>query len=272
MITRDNLRAIAGAQSNAVMAGKIADAFNKYAAAYGVTNKKRITQFLANVSHETGGFSSLSENMNYSVSGLLKTFGRHRISDADARACGRQGARSADQRRIANLVYGGAWGRKNLGNIQPNDGWDLRGSGPGQVTGRANFQKASDDTGIDFIGNPDLMRDPDIGMRAALMLWQKWGLNELADRGETVAIRERWNGGRLGLAEVRKAVERGMALNLKVSAANVAPSLPAVGPIPSIKPSKEAGAAAAILIAAITAAGAYLSNLPCSWLGFACGG
>src|SRR5690606_35461176 len=87
----------------------IADAFNKYADQYGVNTPQRIGQFLANVSHETGGFTQLSESLNYSVDGLLKTFGRHRISDADARRLGRAPGRPADQRGIANKIYDGDW-------------------------------------------------------------------------------------------------------------------------------------------------------------------
>jgi predicted chitinase len=40
---------------------------------------------------------------------------------------------------IANIIYGGEWGRKNLGNTQPGDGWRFRGGGLPQITGRANY-------------------------------------------------------------------------------------------------------------------------------------
>lgn len=91
---------------------------------------------------ESNGFSTLTENLNYSVDGLLKTFGRHRISEADAKRYGRATGRAANQEAIANIIYGGEWGRKNLGNTQPGDGWRFRGSGVKQITGRYNTEKS----------------------------------------------------------------------------------------------------------------------------------
>lgn len=241
MITANDLRAIAGTTKRVQMHDDLAAAFNKYAASYGVNNQKRIAEFMANVSHETGGFTKLAENLNYSVDGLLKTFGRHRISTADANRLGRSGKRAADQKAIANKIYGGDWGRTNLGNTQPNDGWDYRGSGPGQVTGRANFSKVEKDSGLPVVGNPDLLRQADSGMKAALILWQKWGLNEMADAGQTTAIRKRWNGGSLGLAEVKEARGRAMKLNLTVPTAAAAPTTPKPEMPPSATPTKKAG-------------------------------
>lgn len=219
MITANDLRAIAGTNKRARMQDEIAAAFNKHASSFGVNNPKRIAEFLANVSHETGGFTQLEESLNYSVAGILKTFGRHRISVDDANRLGRAAGRPADQRAIANLVYGGAWGKKQLGNTEPNDGWDYRGSGPGQVTGRANFANIEKESGLPVVSNPDILRQADSGMKAALILWQKWGLNELADNGQTTAIRKRWNGGSLGLKEVKEARARAGRLSLSVPAA-----------------------------------------------------
>ncbi|MDI6838265.1 MAG: hypothetical protein QMD99_21455 [Rhizobiaceae bacterium] len=228
MVSTADLRAIAGTKTAVKMMDELAHAFNAHAARYSVDTQKRAAQFLANVCVETGGFCRLSESLNYSVAGLLKTFGRHRISEADAKRYGRgTDGRKADQKSIANLVYGGAWGEKNLGNTRPDDGWDYRGSGPGQVTGRANFARVEKETGLPVVSDPDLLRQPDAGMQAALILWQKWGLNEMADRGETDAIRKRWNGGTNGLAEVKAAYARAMQRPLAVpSQAPVAPADP----------------------------------------------
>lgn len=225
MVSAADLRAIAGSNASVKMMDELAYAFNAHASRYGVTSQKRAAQFLANVCIETGGFRQLSESLNYSVEGLMKTFGRHRISEADARRLGRTSGRKADQRAIANLIYGGAWGKKNLGNVSPDDGWDFRGSGPGHVTGRANFARVEKNTGLPVVSTPDLLREPDAGMRAALILWQKWGLNELADRGETDAIRKRWNGGTNGLAEVKAAYARAMKRAITVPA--LSPATPA---------------------------------------------
>lgn len=106
------------------------------------TPLKHLAYILATPYLETGGkMQPVRENLNYSTDALISKFGRHRISEADARKYGRSGGRPANQEAIANAIYGGEWGRKNLGNTQSGDGWKYRGGGLPQVTGRANFRK-----------------------------------------------------------------------------------------------------------------------------------
>src|SRR5690606_23990493 len=76
---------------------------------------------MATAYHEVGaGLTPRRESLNYSASSLIKNFSRARISAADANRLGRKaGEKSLSldrQKQIANLIYGGEWGRKNLGN------------------------------------------------------------------------------------------------------------------------------------------------------------
>lgn len=128
------------------------------------------------------------ESMNYSVEGLISGFGRHRISIEDAKKFGRTITQKANQKEIANRLYGGEWGRINLGNTQTNDGWLLRGAGIYQITGRTNFQKLSDDTGIDFINYPELILEEANSIIAALWFWDNRGLNKYADKDDVLSI------------------------------------------------------------------------------------
>lgn len=100
------------------------------------------------------------ESLNYSVDALISKFSRDRISIEDARRYGRNDAtgQKANQQAIANCIYGGAWGLKNLGNTQPNDGWWFRGRSWPQLTGRANYTKA--DNALNLKGA--LLTDPSI--------------------------------------------------------------------------------------------------------------
>lgn len=113
--------------------------------ASGATDPRWLAYIMATPHLETGArFTPISESLNYSVDGLLKTFGRHRISAADAARFGRRDTapkRAANQEAIANLIYGGEWGKANLGNTMPGDGWTYRGRGLSQITGRANYEK-----------------------------------------------------------------------------------------------------------------------------------
>lgn len=52
-------------------------------------------------------------------------------------------------------------GRKDLGNTVPGDGKRFMGRGYVQITGRANYQKASNVTGRDLVANPDGALDAD---------------------------------------------------------------------------------------------------------------
>jgi predicted chitinase len=115
---------------------------------------------LATAFHETGAkMLPNRENLNYSVAGLLNKFGRHRISRADAERLGRKPGEpalsQARQRAIANILYGGTWGRDNLGNTEPDDGWTYRGRGMDHCTGRANYRRTGAAIGVDLLGNPD---------------------------------------------------------------------------------------------------------------------
>jgi putative chitinase len=205
------------------MLSKIADAFNRYAFTYGVVHQNDIADFLAHVAVETGGFRNLEENMNYSVEGLKSTFSRSRISADDCEKYGRKKGQKADQKTIANIVYGGEWGKKHLGNQVYGDGWKYRGSGAGQVTGLANFARAQRLTGIDFLSDPELMREPVEGMQATLALWREWDMNSY--EGGSVASRKKWNGGDNGLEKYQEAFSIAMKLKLSVPEPSAPPTV-----------------------------------------------
>lgn len=54
---------------------------------------------------------------------------------------------------------------RRLGNLQPGDGIKFAGRGYVQLTGRANYAKASEKLGLDLLGEPDLAMRPDIAAR-----------------------------------------------------------------------------------------------------------
>jgi predicted chitinase len=90
-------------------------------------------------------------------------------------------------------------GRRDLGNIQPGDGFRYKGRGPIQITGRANYKRYGDMLGIDLVNNPALAATPEVGFRTAGLYWQRNNCNALADGQQFVAITRRINGGTNGL-------------------------------------------------------------------------
>ncbi|MEM8724732.1 MAG: glycoside hydrolase family 19 protein [Pseudomonadota bacterium] len=177
-----------------------------------ITSPLRIAHVLAQQSVETGGFSKMTESMNYSVRGLLLVFSRSRISEADANRLGRkpgEGALSVErQSAIANILYGGDWGRRNLGNTEPGDGWRYRGRGIKQTTGRHNYGEVKKVTGIDVITDPELLSNPATGVRAGCIYWDSRKCNTIADKDDIVALTKKINGGTNGLDDRRKALAR----------------------------------------------------------------
>jgi len=176
--------------------------------AHQITTPPRLAAFLANTMHETGGFSRLVENLNYSVQALLTLFGTRRGMDATtALRVGRQPGEAAlgegRQRTIANILYGGEWGRRNLGNTEPDDGWRFRGRGLMQTTGRANYTRFARSVGRelddDFLAWLTTM---DGAAASAGAFWAAHDLNALADDGALMELRRRINGGTFGLEDV----------------------------------------------------------------------
>lgn len=161
---------------------------------------EQVAQWIAHVGHESRGLTKLVESLDYSVEGLLKTFGRHRISEADARKYGRDGNRPANQPAIADCIYGGQWGLENLGNRPgTSDAFDLRGRGPMGVTGRNNFELCSRAIDVDLLADPSLLEMRGIGCRSTVWFWRRHNLAGHNGAVETVA--RLINGGTNGLAD-----------------------------------------------------------------------
>jgi predicted chitinase len=118
---------------------------------------------------------------------------------------------SGEFRYMEEIASGEAYeGRKDLGNTEPGDGKRFKGRGPIQLTGRANYQAASEALGIDLVNNPTRAADPDVGFRTAAWFWTTRGLNELADSGDFLGITKRINGGTNGLADRQAYYERAL--------------------------------------------------------------
>ncbi len=191
--------------------GVWSDVLTPACAKRGIHTPERLAAFLANVGHETNGGRALVENLNYSVTALITTFGRHRISTEDASRYGRDGHRAADQRAIANKLYGGEWGKANLGNTLPDDGWRFRGRGLIQLTGRRNYERFATIVGAKlddaFLKSLEL---PAGAADSAAHFWASVGCNDLADKGDIAGVRKRVNGGDIGLMDVTARYKRAL--------------------------------------------------------------
>lgn len=111
-------------------ANTISEIINDVCPKYGISTADIMHEFLANVLHESTEFSRYEENLNYSAQRIVDVW-PHRFASIEAAI-----PYQHNPKLLANKVYGG---RKDLGNEQPEDGFNFRGSGPIQITGRSNF-------------------------------------------------------------------------------------------------------------------------------------
>lgn len=181
-------------------ADKWADSLQATCDRFEINTPERIAGFVAQCAHESGMFKSVSEGLNYKVEALKALFGRHRISEEDCNKYGRiDGKQPADQAGIANAIYGGEFGKKNLGNTEYGDGYAYRGRGLIQLTGKANYKKAGDSLGIDLVANPDLVATPEYAALTAGWFWSANNLNALADAKDLLGMTKKVNGGTIGI-------------------------------------------------------------------------
>lgn len=177
-----------------------------------INTPDRKAAFIGQCKHESGNFKRVTEGLNYKDSALKSLFGRHRITEEECEKYGRTDDHPADQEAIANCIYGGAWGAKNLGNTEEGDGWKFRGRGYIQLTGRANYAKASEAIGVDLLENPDYASSPAGAAMTAGWFWDSNKLNIFADEHDWVALTKRINGGTIGLQDRVAHIEE--ALNV----------------------------------------------------------
>ena len=177
---------------------KISEKYKTLLNSYGLNTELRIDHFMAQIEHESN-LKPITENLNYSATGLTKTFGKYFATVAIANSYARQ------PERIANRVYAN---RMANGNEASGDGWKFRGRGFIQITGKANYIMLSKDTRIDFLNNPDLILTEANSMISALWFWNRHKLNLLADKNNIVGITRIINGGLNGLSHRKELLNK----------------------------------------------------------------
>ncbi len=212
-------------------------------AAY-ITTPERISQFLANVGAETGGLTAIEENMNYSAERIRQVWPSRFKSVAAAKPYAGQPA------KLANKVYG-----SRLGNKGGSDGWDFRGGGMLQTTGRENYRK------MGFEHNPDGLREPVQAFATAVREWKNRGCNALADNSATAAIRRKINGGTNGLDHVQNYLVKARTIFADYKPASAPKPTPAPKPAPKPQPAPAPALDPKQAILKLGATGKYVEDL-----------
>lgn len=133
-----------------------------------IATQDQRAMFLAQIALESGGFSQLQENLNYSARRLVQVFPRHFHDEQFA-------ARYAmNPKAIANRVYRNRYGN---GNEESGDGWKYRGRGLKQLTFKVNYESCSKGLGVDLVQNPDLLLHPEYAALSAAWFWDMRDIN-----------------------------------------------------------------------------------------------
>lgn len=158
VVTPAILEAVAGGPVSNDIDRPLAAKMTEQFPAYEITTSERAAHFLAQCSHESGGFKYLVE--------------------------------------LGGPTYFLKYdGRRDLGNRQAGDGYKFRGRGIIQITGRANYAVYGQRLGLDLLGDPDLAAEPENAVRIALEFWRAKGLNASADLDDLRSITRAINGG-----------------------------------------------------------------------------
>ena len=188
------------------------DAVGATCVEFKIDTPQRVAAFLAQTSHESGGYTMLSENLNYKAATLAACWpNRFAVLGPDKKPIKENGklvptavanSIAGKPELIANLVYSSRMGN---GPAESGEGWLYRGRGLKQLTGKFNYEKCGNDLGIDLVGNPDLLLEPIYAARSAGWFWKSNNLSAFADVDDIKGMTKKINGGLIGY-EARQAL------------------------------------------------------------------
>lgn len=152
----------------------------------GINTPLRLAHFFAQLDHESN-LQPKRENMNYSATRLREVFPRY-FTVAQAQEYARKPT------AIANRVYAQRMGN---GPESSGQGWKYRGGGYMQHTGRNEYKTLTENLGVDYLSNPNLLLNEADAMLAAIDYWRRLDLNKHADRDDLDSISDLINIGKL---------------------------------------------------------------------------
>ena len=162
---------------------------------YDINTVQRVSAFLAQCAHESGGFRAIKENLNYKAESLCKVWPRLFPNIDIARQYAMQ------PERIANRAYGNRMGN---GPEESGDGWKFCGRGLIQLTGKDNYTRYAASTEQTLDEASEHLTTFEGCVQSAAWFWEANNLNQYADSGDILTMTNRINGGTLGLEDRQK--------------------------------------------------------------------
>jgi putative chitinase len=176
---------------------------------YDINTPRRVAAFIAQCSHESGGFSVLKENLNYKPQALRRLFPKYFPDDVIA---GQYCAKPNKQEAIANRIYANRMGN---GDESSGDGHRFCGRGLIQLTGRENYQNFANSIEVDgrplkIEEVPEYLETFEGAAQSACWFWETNNLSRWADDGDILTLTKRINGGTIGLEDRKKHYEHAL--------------------------------------------------------------
>jgi putative chitinase len=165
---------------------------------YDINTANRVAAFVAQCSHESGGFMVLKENLNYKAATLRKIFPKYFPNDQIAQD---YASRPNKQVAIASKVYANRMGN---GDEASQEGYKFCGRGLIQLTGKSNYQAFADSLEMDINDVPEYLATFEGAAQSACWFWETNKLNQWADTGDILTLTKRINGGTIGLEDRKK--------------------------------------------------------------------
>lgn len=162
------------------------DAMSAACARFAINTPARVAGFTAQCRVESNEFTSLTEDLFYThPERIVAVFPREVPTLALAQPL------VGNPRLLAGAVYSN---RNGNGPQGTGDGWNYRGRGLVQLTGRADYMTAAAALNRPYVDQPDLVALPADACLVAAWYWQSNGCNELADAHNWDAITKAING------------------------------------------------------------------------------
>jgi putative chitinase len=171
---------------------------------YEINTAERIAAFVAQCSHESGGFTALKENLNYKAATLRKIFPKYFPDDATA---AHYAGLPNKQAAIANKVYASRMGN---GPEESGDGYRFCGRGLIQLTGRDNYSWFAASLSITVEEASEYLQTFEGAAQSACWFWETNSLNRWADAGDILTLTKKINGGTIGLEDRKKHYEHAL--------------------------------------------------------------
>ncbi len=159
---------------------------------YEITTPRCLAAFLGQCAVESGGFLGLEENLSYTSTRLCQVWPNRFPTPAAAAAC------AFRPETLANQVYAGRMGN---GNIVSGDGWQFRGRGLLQLSGRTNYERFATAANLGLDDAVTYAGTQAGAVESAAWFWSVSGLSELAATWSLDLITQKINGGSEGAAQ-----------------------------------------------------------------------